>query len=75
MNPDSPEAWYDLAASRARFGETSSALESLKKALDLNDKRLVQDPTARDIRRTLKQDERFNKMRDSEEFKALMSLP
>lgn len=75
LNPNSPEAWYDLAALRASFGETSNAIESLKKALDLNTKRLTQDPTARDIRPVLKQDTRFNKMRDSEEFKALMLTP
>jgi tetratricopeptide (TPR) repeat protein len=75
MNPDSPEAWYDLAALRASLGQSASAVKALKKALDLNATRLVRDPTAHDIREVIAKDKRFNKLRDLEEFKAMLQTP
>jgi tetratricopeptide (TPR) repeat protein len=71
LAPDSPEAWYDLAASQATFGQDPAALDSLKKALQLNDQRLKQNPKAADIRQTLMADARFAKVRETPEFKAL----
>ncbi len=72
LAPESPEAWYDLAASRASLGQTASALEALKRSLDLNDKRHAQNPNATDIRGTLSNDPRFSNLRGTEEFKAVV---
>lgn len=72
LAPDSPEAWYDLAASHALFGQNTDAIDALKKALDLNKKRLAQDPKAEDIRGHLASDQRFANLRNTPEFKALM---
>jgi Tfp pilus assembly protein PilF len=71
LDPNSPEFWYELAGSHAMFGQNPAALDSLKKALDLNSKRLAQDTKSKDIRTTLASDPRFAKLRDTPEFKAL----
>jgi thioredoxin-like negative regulator of GroEL len=71
LAPESPEAWYDLAASQATLGQTVPALESLKKSLTLNSKRMETNATATDLNMTLTNDVRFSKLRDTAEFKAL----
>jgi predicted Zn-dependent protease len=71
LEPTSPEAWYDLAAVRASLDQASGAIEALKKALDLNSKRLAQNPGTNDIRTTMAKDGRFTKLRNTSEFKAL----
>ncbi len=71
LAPDSPEAWYDLSASYATLGQNPKAIDSLKKALELNTKRLAQNSKATDIRPTLAADARFAKLRETPEFKAL----
>ncbi len=73
LAPDSPEAWYDLAASQAQLGQSAEAMQSLKKALDLNSKRLAQNSKATDVRTTLASDQRFASLRDTPEFKALLA--
>jgi tetratricopeptide (TPR) repeat protein len=73
LAPDSPEAWYDLAGLRAMFGQNAGAIDALKKALDLNLKRLAQSPKATDIRVNLASDQRFSRLRETPEFKALPS--
>ena len=71
LMPDSPEAWYDLAASHASLDQSPAAIDCLKKSLQLNSQRLAKDPKASDIRATLASDARFAKLRDTPEFKAL----
>jgi len=71
LAPDSPEAWYDLAASHATLGQSAEAIQTLKKALDLNAKRAGQKTN--DIRTTLMADQRFAPLRDNPEFKALLA--
>jgi tetratricopeptide (TPR) repeat protein len=70
--PDSPEAWYDLSASHAMMGQNTQAIDTLRKALELNASRLTKDLSAKDIRLTLAADERFAKLRDTPEFKAMV---
>jgi predicted Zn-dependent protease len=70
--PDSPEAWYDLAAAQAELGKATPVIEALKKSLNLNAKRLAKDSKATDVRTTLSNDERFSKLRDTAEFKAIV---
>jgi tetratricopeptide (TPR) repeat protein len=71
LAPESPEAWYDLAASDATLNQNNEAIQNLKKALDLNSKRLVQNPKTNDIRTTLATDQRFAHLRNTPEFRAL----
>ena len=73
LAPDSPEAWYDLAASQAQLGQGAEAMQSLQKALDLNAKRLAQNPKTNDLRKTLAGDARFGQLRDTPQFKALLA--
>ncbi len=69
--PESPEAWYDLAASHAMLDQNPAAIDTLKKCLLLNSQRLAKDPKAQDIRQTLAADGRFTKLRETPEYKAL----
>ncbi len=71
LEPDSPEGWYDLSASRAALHQSAPAMDALKKALDLNTRRLAQNPKASDLRSNLGADPRFASLRDTPEFKAL----
>lgn len=73
--PDSPEAWYDLAAVKATLNKSAEALPALKQALEASSKRLAQDPKARDLRNELKQDPRFAAMRALPEFQKLTQSP
>jgi tetratricopeptide (TPR) repeat protein len=75
LAPDSPEAWYDLAALRATLEQTGPAVEELKKSLALNSQRLGTNSSAMDIRTTLTNDERFAKLRDTAEYKAIVQKP
>jgi tetratricopeptide (TPR) repeat protein len=70
--PTSPEAWFDLAALKAALGQSASALENLRQALDLNAARLRQDPKARDLRVEISKDPRFGPLRQTAEFQGLL---
>lgn len=63
--PDSPEAWYQLAAVQAVQGKSSSAAGSLRKAFQLSDSRLATNPASANLRTQLKSDQRFDFIRDS----------
>ena len=75
LAPDSAEAWYDLAASHATLNQNAEAIKTLKTALDLNAKRLAQNPKSTDLRATLAGDPRFAAVRQTAEYKALASAP
>jgi tetratricopeptide (TPR) repeat protein len=71
LEPDSPEAWYDLAASQAAMHQNPAAIDSLKKSLELNSKRLAQNSKSTDLRTNIASDPRFADLRNTPEFKAL----
>jgi tetratricopeptide (TPR) repeat protein len=73
LESNSPEAWYDLAASQATFNQNAEAIQTLKQSLDLNAKRLAQNSKTNDIRTTLTGDARFAKLRETPEYKALLT--
>jgi tetratricopeptide (TPR) repeat protein len=69
--PDSPEAWFDLAAMRSILGKSSESLQALRQALKLSAERRARDPKAKDLLAELQHDARFNAIRNLPEFRAL----
>jgi tetratricopeptide (TPR) repeat protein len=70
--PESPEAWYDLAAFKANLRKDKEALPALTQALTLNAKRLQRDPKAADLLPSARKDERFVFLRQTPEFQKLV---
>ena len=70
--PTNPEAWYDLSVLKVGLGKPNEALSALSRALDLNAKRLKQDPNARDLLANARKEERFGPLRQTPEFKKLV---
>jgi tetratricopeptide (TPR) repeat protein len=75
VDPENPEAWYDLAALRASVGKADQAWPALERALDLNRHRRRQDDKVRDLNETLQQDPRFNALKQDARFQALARPP
>ena len=71
--PESPEAWYDLAAFKASMGKTAEAMAPLKNALELNNKRLAQNPQASNLVISNRIDARFNSLRQLPEYQKLVA--
>ncbi|HAB17319.1 MAG TPA: DUF2723 domain-containing protein [Verrucomicrobiota bacterium] len=63
QSPESPEAWFDLAAIQAAQAKTDAARTSLTTSLKLSDARLAKDPKARNLRELYSSDSRFDPVR------------
>jgi thioredoxin-like negative regulator of GroEL len=72
LQPDQPEARYDLAALEAITGKTNEALKNLAVTLDLSTKRKLTNPAARDLVSEARNDTRFNAIRNEPEFQKLV---
>jgi len=72
VSPANPEAWYDLAALKANLSKPAEAFPALKQALDLNGQRLKREPTARNLLDQVRDDARFNAIRQSPEFQKIV---
>jgi tetratricopeptide (TPR) repeat protein len=72
VSPESPEAWYDLAAMKANLGKNAEALPALSRCLELSAKRLQRDPKARDLAKDARQEVRFTALRATPEFQKLL---
>jgi tetratricopeptide (TPR) repeat protein len=70
--PESPEAWYDLATVQAAMGKNPQALNSLRKALVLNQQRLKAQPGAKDLRTNAASETRFAQLKQLPEFQQLI---
>jgi tetratricopeptide (TPR) repeat protein len=66
--PDSPEAWYDLAAVKASLRKDDEALIALRQALALSAKRLERDPKSRNLSAECLRDPRFAALRKRPDF-------
>jgi tetratricopeptide (TPR) repeat protein len=73
VSPDSPEAWYDLAAIRATTGKSAEALEALERALLLSDARLAKTPTAKNLRTEAVKDSRLARIHNHPDFQNLVT--
>jgi tetratricopeptide (TPR) repeat protein len=69
--PDSPEAWYDLAALKATVNKTQESLDALRHVFDLSAKRRRADPKAMDMIAQAKTDPRFAAVRNLPEYSKL----
>ena len=69
--PDSPEAWYNLAAVKVVVGKTPEALKALKLAMDENAKRLARDPKAKNLQVDARTDHRFKALQGMPEFQQM----
>ena len=70
--PYQPEAYYDLAALKAVMGKNSEALDNLRIAMNLNAKRLQQNPKASNLAATNRSDPRFDALRNLPEFQKIV---
>jgi thioredoxin-like negative regulator of GroEL len=75
VSPDSPEAWYDLASTRALMGKSNEALAALGRAVDLSDQRLKKQPNARDLRKNAATNQTFGGLHDLPGFQNLLARP
>ncbi|HKS37066.1 MAG TPA: tetratricopeptide repeat protein, partial [Verrucomicrobiae bacterium] len=75
VTPDSPEAWYDLAATQAILGKGEEAIQTLRKAIELNNKRLTRLPGSGDLRKAIATNQSFLALRNSPEFQKLLAPP
>jgi len=73
LSPNEPEAWYNLASLKARFGKPTESIEALRHALDNNAKRLAKDPKATDLRANARTNPEFNPLRQMPEFQKLVA--
>ncbi len=72
MTPDNPESWYNLGGLQAAQGKIS-ATQALQKAFDLSALRLKKDPKAVDLKAHAKSDPNLSLIRETPEFKKLIS--
>ncbi len=72
VNPNSPEAWYDLSAMQASLNKPDEAVQNLRRALLLSDQRRKTDPNAKDLRPEVVIEERFAPLRSRPDWQAAM---
>lgn len=72
LRPDEPEALYDLAALQSITGKSEASLKNLGTAIQMSSKRLLTNPSARDLIAEARKDPRFNGVRNLPGFQKLV---
>lgn len=71
--PESPEAWYDLAAMKMSLGKVPEAVTSARRAIELSNKRRAGNSNAPDLAASIGTDPRFAPLRNSPEFQTALA--
>jgi tetratricopeptide (TPR) repeat protein len=71
--PDSPEAWYDLAALRASLNKPGLALDALERCVIVNNRRQKLNPNSRNLVPEIIKDPRFEAIRNSTQFRKIVN--
>ena len=72
LQPNEPEARFDLARLEATLGQTNPALADLQLSLDLSQTRLKADPKARDLLQEARTDPAPTSLRPLPAFQTLV---
>jgi tetratricopeptide (TPR) repeat protein len=72
LEPENPEAFYDLAAYQAITGNTNEAIKNLGRCLDFNARRLATNAAARNMLNEARNDPHFNALRNLPAFQKLV---
>ena len=72
LQPNSPEAWYDLATIRTTIGKNAEGLLAVSNAIKFSDARRTTDPAAKDITAVAKNDPYIAPLRAMPEFQKLV---
>jgi thioredoxin-like negative regulator of GroEL len=72
VDPQSPEAWYDLATIRVSLGRNPEGITALRKAMELNAARLVKNSKASNLLIIARTDSRFAALRQMPEFQKIV---
>lgn len=72
LEPNEPEAWYDLARLEVMLGHRDDSIKDLQTSLTLSDQRLKTNPAARNIRDAARSEASFNPIRSMPEFQKLV---
>ena len=75
VNPQSPEAWYDLAAMQASLGKLDAAVQNVGRSLILSDQRRRTNPGSKDLRAEVAKEERFTPLRTRPDWSAATQPP
>ena len=73
LQPNSPEAWYDLAAIRTTIGKNAEGLLAVSNAIKFSDARRATNPAAKDITAVAKTDPYIAPLRAMPEFQKLVT--
>ncbi|MEK7780612.1 MAG: tetratricopeptide repeat protein, partial [Verrucomicrobiota bacterium] len=73
MQPQTPEAWYDLAVVRASLGKTAEAFTAVSNAVTLSNTRRAANPTAFDLAATARSDGNLAPLAALPEFRKLLA--
>jgi predicted Zn-dependent protease len=72
VTPESPEAWYDLAAIKATLGKRDDSVTALKQSVLLSDARLEKMPSAKNLRNEAVKDARLATLRTHPDFQEII---
>jgi tetratricopeptide (TPR) repeat protein len=72
LEPDSPEAWFQLADVQAGIGRMPQSMQSLRRCVEENAKRLAKNPKARDLLPFIRKDPHFDSMHSLTEYQQLI---